>query len=567
MKLVSFTVTKYRSIKNAHQIHVGNMTVLVGPNNEGKSNLLRALVTAMRVLMRARVYYVGQVRLRNYRFRSDADFDWKRDFPIDLQESQHTGHSDITLEFELTEDEIEEFRHDVHSRLNGTLPIRISLGPEAETDIKVIKKGPGGRSLTEKSKIIAKFVSTHISFEHIPAVRTANIAKEIVGTMVERELETLETEDDYIAALDSIARLQQPTLDRISLNIKDTLKKFLPAITSVRVQIPPEARYKALRRICQIWVDDGTSTLLENKGDGMQSLAALGLMRHAFESAATSTHLLVAIEEPESHLHPGAIHELRQAMRDLSQRYQVIITTHNPLFIDRSSLRNNIIVQSNRARPAKNIKELRSALGIHASDNLLQAELVLLVEGEDDQTVLTSLLSSYSSRCHQAIETGQLTLIPIDGAGNLSFYAQIMRNSICSVHCFLDDDTAARLAFEKARTRGLLVDRDANWSICNGKRISEIEDLYDPTCYAEMVQNEYHVNLNHSKFRTSDKWTKRMSQTFRAQGQHWDDRIEKDVKNRVARLVATAPETSVLSAHRSVIEGLTQSLESRINHS
>lgn len=47
MKLVEFSVTNYRSITKAHKIELQNLTVLVGKNNEGKSNLLTALNVAM----------------------------------------------------------------------------------------------------------------------------------------------------------------------------------------------------------------------------------------------------------------------------------------------------------------------------------------------------------------------------------------------------------------------------------------------------------------------------------------------------------------------------------------
>ncbi len=47
MKLVEFSVTNYRSITVANKIKLHDCTVLVGKNNEGKSNLLNALNVAM----------------------------------------------------------------------------------------------------------------------------------------------------------------------------------------------------------------------------------------------------------------------------------------------------------------------------------------------------------------------------------------------------------------------------------------------------------------------------------------------------------------------------------------
>jgi putative ATP-dependent endonuclease of the OLD family len=43
MKLISFSVTSYRSITAAYRLPIGQLTILIGSNNEGKLNILRAL--------------------------------------------------------------------------------------------------------------------------------------------------------------------------------------------------------------------------------------------------------------------------------------------------------------------------------------------------------------------------------------------------------------------------------------------------------------------------------------------------------------------------------------------
>lgn len=115
---------------------------------------------------------------------------------------------------------------------------------------------------------------------------------------------------------------------------------------------------------------------------------------------------LLAIEEPESHLHPRAIHQLRVVLDELSTQHQVILTTHCPLFVDRTNLKSNIIVNKKRASPAKNVAELRDILGVRASDNLRNAEIALVVEGEDDRLALLALLPVVSKRIGTAINTG-----------------------------------------------------------------------------------------------------------------------------------------------------------------
>lgn len=44
---------------------------------------------------------------------------------------------------------------------------------------------------------------------------------------------------------------------------------------------------------------------------------------------------VIIIEEPESHLHPEAINQLNAIIESLSENNQVIVTTHNPLFVVR----------------------------------------------------------------------------------------------------------------------------------------------------------------------------------------------------------------------------------------
>ena len=51
MRLKEFTVRNFRSISEGHKLPIDkNFTVLLGKNNEGKSNLLRALALAIKIL-------------------------------------------------------------------------------------------------------------------------------------------------------------------------------------------------------------------------------------------------------------------------------------------------------------------------------------------------------------------------------------------------------------------------------------------------------------------------------------------------------------------------------------
>jgi len=564
MQLVSFSVSNYRSITAAYKLPVRQSTVLIGPNNEGKSNILRSLVVALEVLQGLsgrRITSAG--RLRAFRIDSGERYHWPRDFPISLQDKRPDGESIFNLEFSLTDNEVDEFAEEVKSSLNGTLPIQLTLGAQ-DPVFRVLKRGPGGTALSKKAEKIANFVAKRLNINYIPAVRTAQSAEEIVTRMVERQLSTIEEDPAYKAAMSQVASLQQPLLDSLSDQIRETLKEFLPKVKQVRVRIPQEARYRALRRDCEIVVDDGTPTQLSRKGDGVQSLAALSLMRQTSGSTMTGRQLILAIEEPESHLHPSAIHQLKAVLAEIARTNQVIMTTHCPLFVDRAVINSNIIVHRNRATPAKSVREIREVLGIRASDNLRHAELILVVEGEEDRRAMKVLLAEHSNTLGAALSQGTMGIESLQGGSNLSYKLSQIREALCISHSFLDHDAAGIKASEKAEKDGLLTMADLHFTVCNGLQESEIEDLYDEGLYSAMLQNKYGVSTLDPKFKGSEKWSDRLREAFKHQGKPWSDQIEMHIKLDVADLVEREPRNAINIHRKSSFDSLVASLESKL---
>ena len=105
MQLVEFSVTNYRSITKAHKIKLQKLTVLVGKNNEGQSNVLNALSVAMRML---ELHAHGVDFQRHSRY-VDRFYDWERDFPVRLQNRRSGTESIFRMDFKLEELEKNEF--------------------------------------------------------------------------------------------------------------------------------------------------------------------------------------------------------------------------------------------------------------------------------------------------------------------------------------------------------------------------------------------------------------------------------------------------------------------------
>ncbi|WP_234055329.1 MULTISPECIES: ATP-binding protein [unclassified Xanthobacter] len=564
MKLASFSVENYRSITQARQIPLSDSTVLIGPNNEGKSNILRALNVAMVTLTahaKGRQAFPGARLRRRSRLHYNEYYDPAIDAPI--TDNKKKMETRITLEFELTSDEIEDFKSELKSAINGILIIKITFKSET-TDIKVVKNGRGSLSLNAKIQRILKFILNRIQFQYIPSIRTAEHSTNIVRDIVSTALVALERDEAYKNALEEIKRLQKPILDSLSKKTTDTLRQFLPDVKKVKFSISDERRYTTLSQTIDIDVDDGIITNLEAKGDGVQSLIALGLRRHVLEEERDRKTYIFAIEEPEAHLHSEAIYGLRNVINNMSNLDQVIITTHSGILANRDSIGSNIIVNKTKASPANKLSDIRSALGIRSYDNLLNADVILLVEGENDKTALTSILKWHSDPIRNAMDSGRMIIDSIDGAGGLCSKISLYRSILCQIHCFLDYDLSGRQSIEKAKTYNLISDNDYNLTLLSARNESEFEDFINPGIYYNIFMDNYSIDLKTIKPRTKGKWSVRMADIFTQCGKPFDNATKQQAKYSISEACAANPGEAIATHAQSVIDALIGTLTQKL---
>jgi len=132
---------------------------------------------------------------------------------------------------------------------------------------------------------------------------------------------------------------------------------------------------------------------IENRGAGTQNNIIIALFR-LVANLGIGKSLIFAMEEPENSLHPKAQRQLLAVLQEISKDSQIIVTTHSPVFIDRTQFENNIILtrtpKGNTIAKTFNqnmLKELRTSLGIRASDALLKGggNCAILVEGNTEE--------------------------------------------------------------------------------------------------------------------------------------------------------------------------------------
>ena len=563
MDLISITVQNYRSITKAYKLPLINYSVFVGPNNEGKSNILRALGLSLSLLTGSgRVHRTKYRTTLRYHYRNTDrfDFNWMRDFPVNLQKSKPKGTSNITLEFKFTDVELTEFKKKIKVSLSTNLKVKFLIGKD-DVVFDVPIQGKGKLNFTSKREEIADFIKARLVAKYVPAIRTSELALSIVESLLDQELQQLEKDPKFSLLQKELDKLKKPIIDSISKNLTSTVAKFIPDVKKITIENRISLT-NMLSAQSALMVDDGVRTELSSKGDGVISLTSLSMIRHASEQSLGNKRLVLLVEEPESHLHPNAIHGLKSVLQDISEKHQVIISTHSPIIVNRNVVRGNIIVSNNKARAATQLHEIRDSLGIQLSDNLSSAHLVVLVEGSEDTKMLESWIRKMSSKINSSLSNGTLMFDDLGGASNLNYKASFYRQSLCRVQAYMDNDEDGRRAVQKSMDKGTLDSSEYTLSSCPGMANSEIEDLVTLATYRQNIIDEYGVDLNIPRFKkSSPKWSDRVKEIFKLNGKLWSNKIENDVKRIVANRVQENGLESLNPHLKSSVENLVQQLE------
>jgi len=127
-------------------------------------------------------------------------------------------------------------------------------------------------------------------------------------------------------------------------NIEDRLNAMMSELMSCDIEIEmPMPELKNVFGEAKIYADDGVRTIIDTKGHGMQRSMILTILRayaelthiQKAEEKAEERTTIFAIEEPELYLHPQSQRTLMSVFQQINNgKDQIIYTTHSSLFVD-----------------------------------------------------------------------------------------------------------------------------------------------------------------------------------------------------------------------------------------
>lgn len=564
MKLTYLSIQDYRSIEKAELKNLGRSAILIGPNNEGKSNILHGLNACLKLLRSREAFHT---REGIYGGHSTNGYSWLQDYPIQKQMKCPSGTSNFELHFELTDSDKKKFADIACINIKKALSINFKF---KSNNIIICKITDGEKIISSDLNYkIFRLISDSLDVAYIPAIRSATASFAVVMDLVLRELRGLQKNKQYLELQKQLKNLEKPILNRIEQTLIDNLQAFLGKnISGISINIRDRYELDEFGKSCEIIIDDGIPTSLERKGEGVQSLAAISLIVGVLKESNNGKDLMLLMEEPECHLHPQAIHRLRDVLALLRQEHQLIITTHCPLLVERQDVSANVIVAGNKTFPAKSLDELRKILGVRTSDNLQHAALVIIVEGPDDVLSLKAILMASSTQLAEAFEKGIVAFYHLGGASKLSYALQGLQTALCNYFVFLDDDDEGRRSFYEAEKALLVTPANIKFSKCEELDEAEFEDLLDPNIYSSYFYNKYSIDIKKMRFSKKLKWSKRVRKALArggcssSSGEAWPD--ESLDKYEIAKLVALSPFSAIHPSKKMVIETLAEALELKL---
>ena len=169
----------------------------------------------------------------------------------------------------------------------------------------------------------------------------------------------------------------------------------------------------------------------------------------------------MAIEEPETHLHPALIKQVGQLLSETSERgKQLFISTHSPFLVEQSSLANFFVVgkqgYGTLVSPMGDLEDLRGLLldiGMRPSD-VLFSDAILLVEGWADEVFLSRL----SNMVNAPLAGRHVKIVRVGGyprgRRKIEFWAEVGVDAGLRLYLILDKNAQAEA--ESAIAKGLI---------------------------------------------------------------------------------------------------------------
>jgi predicted ATPase len=473
MRLIKLKLTNFRSYLNETTIELGDLVVIVGKNDSGKSSLLDAL----------RIFFDDTspdkddlcVRASDSTMRIACVFD---ELPSQLViDAQHA--TNLAQEYLLNSSKYLEIvkvydlnyskqkcsiyaraMHPSASKYDDLLSLTNSKLRERARDLGV-DLGKVNQTINAD---LRRAIWTHAKDLQLEErdVELKSEAAKAIWDQLKKELplfalfkadrpstdQDAEAQDPMKAAVKEAIRAQENVLNAIADKVKSEVQEIATRTVEKIAEMNPELARRLTPRVSiknwdtlfSVSLTGDEDIPINKRGSGTRRLILLNFFRARAEKEASerNTGVIYAIEEPETSQHPNNQLLLVKALQELSEqpRCQVFLTTHTPVLARRfsqGSLRYITMKDGGSVvcdcRDEDTVRQIVESLGVLPDHSV---KVFFGVEGRNDISFLCSISKILSDAGEKvpdlgaAEKAGVLVFVPLGGS-NLDLWVSKLK--------------------------------------------------------------------------------------------------------------------------------------------
>ena len=223
-----------------------------------------------------------------------------------------------------------------------------------------------------------------------------------------------------------------------------TLQVAFPG-TKLSIQLAADTKTNIYKNSV-IYVDDGFKSPLTEKGAGIQSATVMGLFNYYTHHVNTTGSALLCCEEPELYLHPHARRVVSDRLDQFLEtgRNQVILSTHSVEFVRSTREDANLISLRRHSGETTcqtlSLKELQRLLLRPDESEWLFADKIVICEGFDEY-VLRWVAEKYFK---WKLDAANVSIVAVGGKDDIVSLAHIACRHGAKTHIMADFDYLLR---------------------------------------------------------------------------------------------------------------------------
>lgn len=480
--LTAVRIERLRGFNNALLRLDRDHIFLVGPNNAGKSSLLRVLHWAMD--------QADMSLLQGRRRLSEAESD------LLLPAAETSGRARrVTLFVSIPDGR----RQKRFRATNGVAKIRLKVKKDrVSAHLGAPRRSESDNSDPRALELLIALREQH-RFVYVPNARdTASDRFKDALTVQSRSLLREAMTQTGGGRPSKSVQTSQNSVMELSKNATTAVSRLARGLTShaegmfdeasVTVPLTIDDLIDVMAARAELRLSTGKHDIntvpAHEVGSGLQSLLFVGLMRAA--SSAPGRRVVLLLEEPETFLHPAAQRELSQALLD-SQDLRFIASTHSAAILDEATAADVVLLRDHRVFTPSALdstrSEIDSAFMSGQGAEAVFARSVLLVEGPGDLAVFEQLRRRLARLPHMSRAASKMAVVHVGGCERFAPWIRLLRGYIDQTNseaiawlALVDGDAATRLR-KGLRHAGITVPDAVNTAMDLAKTTHEARDI------------------------------------------------------------------------------------------